>query len=105
MKGIGEYASITPRADRPETTQVITFKDRFTAEKFMYGTKDIPSVGKLEFEWVNTPLPPVKTVMKDNSDTGMAGANADGDNSADKGLGVGEVDYDVAEEDDRWMVG
>ncbi len=105
MKGIGEYESITPRADRPETTQLITFKDRFTAEKFMYGTKDIPSVGKLDFEWVNTPLPPVKVVKKDDGDTGMAGASADGDNSADKGLGVGEVDYDVAEEDDRWMVG
>lgn len=69
----------------------------------MFGTKDIPSVGKLEFEWVNTPLPPVKALKKEDGDTGMGGASADGDNSVDKGAGM-EVDYDVAEEDDRWMV-
>jgi hypothetical protein len=57
---------------------------------------------------VNTPLPPVKVVKKEDRDTGMVWASADGDNSVDKeaGLGIGgaEVDYDVAEEDDRWMV-
>lgn len=82
------------------------FKDRFTAEQFIYGTKDIPGVGKVELGWVNTPLPPVKLNTKsvdatlDSKDTGMGDANADGDNG-DK---AGEVDYDVAEEDDRWMV-
>lgn len=61
----------------------------------------------MEFEWVNTPLPPVKVVKEDRG-TGMVGASAGGDNSVDKeaGFGVGgaDVDYDVAEEDDRWMV-
>ena len=107
-QGIGEYESITPHPDRPENTQVITFKDRFTAEKFIYGTKDVPSVGKLEFEWIDVPLPPAKVVKKDDGDTGMTGASADGNNGMDKGMGMGgggaEVDYDVAEEDDRWMV-
>lgn len=84
--------------------QVIIFKDRFTAESFMYGTKEVPSVGKLEFEWVNIPLPAVRSTMKAaviGGDTGMGGASTDGDNT-DKG--AMEVDYDVAEEDDRWMV-
>ena len=77
----------------------------------MYGPKEIPSIGRLEFAWVNTPLPPVvipslKQDGVDNGDTDMGDANADGDNRGELGgqQGLGEVDYDVAEDDDRWMV-
>lgn len=84
---------------------MISFKDRFTAEQFMYGTKDIPMVGKLEFSWVNTPTQLIRPNNQKQAtvdgDTGMRDAAADGDNS-DKA--AAEVDYDVAEEDDRWMV-
>lgn len=82
---------------------MISFKDRFTAEQFMYGTKDIPGVGKLELSWVNTPsqLNRLNNQKQVDGDTGMRDAAADGDNS-DKA--AAEVDYDVAEEDDRWMV-
>ena len=70
----------------------------------MYGSKDIPAVGKLDFEWINTPFAAVVKAHKiDDDDTGMVGASANGDNSVDKGPGA-DVDYDVAEEDDRWMV-
>ena len=83
--------------------QVITFKDRYTAEQFIYGPKEIPSAGKVDFSWVNTPLPSAAAVQSfGDRDTGMTNASLDGDNHADKG--AGEVDYDVAEEDDRWMV-
>ena len=47
FQGIGEFDAIEPHPDKSDT-QIITFKDRPTAESFMYGTKDIPSVGKLE---------------------------------------------------------
>lgn len=70
----------------------------------MYGQKDIPSVGKLEFSWVNSPLPPGRPSEKHaptESDTEMPNASADDDNN-DKA--AADVDYDVAEEDDRWMV-
>lgn len=70
----------------------------------MYGSKDIPSVGRLEFSWVNPSIPHIRPNPKQvvlDGDTGMRDASADGD-SADKA--VAEVDYDVAEEDDRWMV-
>lgn len=75
----------------------------------MYGTKDIASVGKVELAWVNTPLPPVAAVKKadpEDGDTGMEGASAEGDTSnGGKAAAVApEVDYDVAEEDDRWMI-
>lgn len=70
----------------------------------MYGPREIPSVGRLEFSWVNSPLPPGRAIQKHaviEGDTGMRDASADGDNS-DKV--AADVDYDVAEEDDRWMV-
>ncbi|CAG8952501.1 hypothetical protein HYFRA_00001248 [Hymenoscyphus fraxineus] len=57
LLGIGEYTSL----DITPSTTSITFKDRFTAEKFMYGSPDgeLPGVGKVEMAWVQTPLPPV----------------------------------------------
>ena len=82
----------------------------------MYGLKDIPSVGKVEFSWVSTPLPPVQLPSAKHeedgvgdADTDMGGVPADSDNGRDNGAGhhghgQAEVDYDVAEEDERWMV-
>lgn len=102
-QGVGEFEAIEAHPDRTDT-QIITFKDRPTAESFMFGPKDIPSIGKLEFNWINTPLPLVQSSGKAASggddDVGMGNANMDGD-AADKG-GAADVDYDVAEEDDRW---
>ncbi len=101
MQGIGEFENIEANLDRKDS-QVITFKDRFTAEKFMYGSTEIPSVGKVEFSWVNTPLPPVLVTPKQqDGDTTMA----EGDGAAVvDGARNADVDYDVAEDDDRWLV-
>ena len=71
----------------------------------MYGSKEIPGVGKVELSWVNVSSTPASSTTKQpglDSDTGTADANPDGEHG-DKG-GAAEVDYDVAEEDDRWMV-
>ena len=103
-QGIGEFESIetSPSHD----AQVITFKDRFTAEKLMYGPKDIPGVGKVELSWVNTPLPPVTfPAAKLDGDLEMGGVGPNeenGDGGRDGHHAAQEVDYDVAEEDDRW---
>ena len=113
LQGIGEYETIEPNPDRKDS-QLVTFKDRFTAEKFMYGDTDIPSVGKVELAWVNTPLPPVGSataVKQQDGDAHMPDRDGDGSGSAtatvDGGVraavAVAEVDYDVAEDDDRWM--
>ncbi|KAL8708868.1 MAG: hypothetical protein Q9220_006324 [cf. Caloplaca sp. 1 TL-2023] len=101
---IGEFEAIEPHADKPDT-QIVTFKDRKTAEKFMYGTKDIPSVGKVELTWINTPLPPASTATKvnDGDDTTMGNAKSNGDRQATMTEAAEVLDYDVAEEDDRWM--
>lgn len=104
FQGIGEFDAIELHPDKSDT-QIITFKDRPTAESFMYGTKDIPLVGKLELNWYNAPSVHTHSTMK--------AANADGDvqmrgGSAEVGQAIHgpEVaadmdDYDVADEDDR----
>ena len=71
----------------------------------MYGPKDIPGVGKVEFTWVNTPLPPVTAKQDGGGDMEMEGVERERDEDGGAaGGGGGEVDYDVAEEDERWMV-
>ena len=93
----------------------IAFKDRFTAEKFFFGPKDIPGVGKLEFSWIAND--PVSTrggavaggaLLKDE-DTQMGGTPEQGEVS--RGVGAPEneggaererEDYDVAEEEE-WI--
>lgn len=101
MQGIGEFENIEANPDRKDS-QVITFKDRFTAEKLMYGSTEMPSVGKVEFAWVNTPLPAVTPTTKvHDGDVHMADQEA-GSAMAD-GARTADVDYDVAEDDDRWL--
>lgn len=57
-QGVGEFASIDYKEGKTE----ITFNDRFTAEKFMYGVPngEVPGVGKVEMAWIQKPLPPVR---------------------------------------------
>lgn len=115
-QGIGEFTSIETT---PSKTS-ITFVDRRTAEKFMYGTPgcEVPGVGKVDMAWVKTPLPPVDlNVLKaktEASDVHMdmeamgdafAYAHAQhGLNGGTGGNGYGgqeqEMDYDVADDND-----
>ena len=105
-QGVGEFEAIEPHPDRPDT-QVVTFKDRPTAETFMYGSRDIPLVGKLEFSWFNAPSVsgvPMPKQSEADGDTGMGGTGTrEDDHHNDKGtmLANNEVDYDVAE-DEVW---
>lgn len=108
---MGEYESIEPQADKSDG-MIISFKDRQVAESFFYGTRDLPGVGKLDFTWFNASA---ATNGHDSKSTAPAEGDRDGDVGmkgteddnlgADKGhAGIaGEVDYDVAEEDDRWI--
>ncbi|KAI4162482.1 MAG: hypothetical protein LQ342_003897 [Letrouitia transgressa] len=103
LLGIGDFEAIEPHPDQPGV-QVITFKDRQTAEMFMYGGKNIPSIGPVELSWINTPLAPASLGNKFNSDVdmGTGSSKMNGDHAE---VPAAEVDYDVAEEDDRWMAG
>ncbi|KAI9667052.1 MAG: hypothetical protein M1829_005593 [Trizodia sp. TS-e1964] len=107
LLSIGEFENIEPNPSRPDS-QIITFKDRSTAERFMYGPTELPSIGKVELSWVNTPsaasllpssttnpLPAPSKAPSPAFDTPMQDTH-----EADA---IKQEDYDVAEDDDRWI--
>ncbi|OKL58052.1 hypothetical protein UA08_06685 [Talaromyces atroroseus] len=100
--GVGEYESIEPNPDRPDSL-IVAFKERYLAEKLMFGPAEIPSVGKVELSWVaNTPITSaVMPTEGQSEDTTMENAgSANGQEHA-----MGEVDYDVADDEDSWGIG
>ncbi|KAI9769759.1 MAG: hypothetical protein M1840_003752 [Geoglossum simile] len=107
FQGIGEFENIEHNPSRSDS-QVITFKDRFTAEKFIYSGSDIPGVGKVDLSWINTPLPPVAANKQTQEVFTLPLSSAtshDGGDAADGDMHKTTEDYDVAEDDDdRWMV-
>ena len=106
----------------------MAFKERYQAEKFMFGSWNIPSVGEVQLTWLpNPPLPTASASIADGNVAGQdvsdktsaaaAAAAADDDmtgmdheNENENGLdsrkelpaGAHDVDYDVAEMDDNW---
>jgi hypothetical protein len=83
------------------------------AEQLMYGTTDIPGVGRVEFSWVSNVSASISAPV---TRAGSAGAPAKkddddvvmGNNESDlmavrKDVGH-DVDYDVAEMDDAWGI-
>ena len=115
---MGEPASISVNAERTATT--VAFRDRFTAEKLFYGSRDISGVGKVEMAWVSnaapaagpaTPVTPASAMLPTggdgDGDVAMGNADVTGVNGA-KGEGgrpqeAKEVEYDVADDDDGWV--
>ncbi|KAL1963148.1 hypothetical protein VTN77DRAFT_8691 [Rasamsonia byssochlamydoides] len=119
--GIGEYESIEPNPERPDSL-IVAFKDRYVAEKLAYGPSVIPSVGKVQFSWVPNPpaqQQPSAAPRKDEEDSSSA-MEQDQENEHEqyhvsnepehsdpnmrKDAANHEVDYDVAEVDDAWDV-
>jgi RNA-binding protein 26 len=114
-QGVGEYTGIEVI---PGGRTSITFKDRHTAEKFMYGIPngEIPAVGKVELSWIQTPLPPVTLPAKASNakhgddDIQMDDGDAMAVTSSPAPVGVAEqqeaqenLDYDVAD-DNEWGI-
>ncbi|EFW14891.1 hypothetical protein D8B26_000459 [Coccidioides posadasii str. Silveira] len=102
---IGEYDSIEPNPDRQDS-QIVAFKDRYVAEQLIYGTSDIPGVGRVEMTWVANP--PITASAQPAVPKKMDGdATMGGDDtellSMRKDVSH-DVDYDVAEVDDTWEV-
>ena len=120
-QGLGEYENIEP-SPSTSSTLIVSFKQRFEAEKLFYGPKDIPGVGKVELSWVassstttpttaNATTPTRSSARMLDDDVKMGGANDDGNNDdgriggSTNGNGTGvrgggvEQDFDVAEED------
>ncbi|KAE8363302.1 hypothetical protein BDV27DRAFT_8125 [Aspergillus caelatus] len=112
--GVGEYESIQPNPEQSDSV-IVAFKERYIAEKFMFGPWQIPSVGEVQLTWVpNPPISLAPTTSGSGMDT-KTGSDEDTvmettstplppDPSAGRRDGNHEVDYDVAEDDDSWGV-
>ena len=112
IQNVGEYESIEPSTDQPDTL-VVTFKQRFIAEKFMYGPWKIPGVGDVQLTWVANPPLALSTASTGTGSDGKAGPGTDDDTAMDTTSapslqqdhsGGAQVDYDVAEMEDNWDV-
>jgi len=81
---------------------VIVFEDRATAEAFFYGEKEVRGLGKVGVSWVRNGADARTADKYESGDVVMGGADAGGDAfvQADEKAD----DYDVAEEDERWIV-
>lgn len=72
----------------------------------MFGTTDIPSVGKVELSWVaNPPLNLATTGSVTPADKQSEDSIMENSGGANGQENMGEVDYDVADDDDSWGIG
>ncbi|KAF9890749.1 hypothetical protein FE257_005618 [Aspergillus nanangensis] len=110
--GVGEYESIEPNPEQSDSV-VVAFKERYLAEKFMFGPWKIPSVGEVQLTWVANPpisIPAsmgafdAKTGSDDDASMGMdaSAPSLPPDQSGGRKEGNHDVDYDVAEDEDTW---
>lgn len=111
-----ETADVAPHPDRKDAA-LLSFKERYLAEKFLGQAKEIPHIGNVELSWAANPNPPTFSTPTalTGATTSAFGTTALGNGSAgggdikmeeaggDVGRGA-EVDYDVADDDDRWLV-
>lgn len=93
-----EAATVQAHPDRGDAA-LVSFSQRYQAEQFWKAAfKEIPHVGKCELSWVT------------NSAVQKAAGNDTGDVLMDAGAEPSptgqraDVDYDVADDDDRWLV-
>jgi len=101
-----DFESIEPHPDRQDA-QVIVFKERYIAEGFIGAATKIPNVGPVELSWVANP--PINMTAVDFTPTKQDQIATDDDNkmevlengSAD--FRNADMDYDVADDEDRWM--
>lgn len=96
-----ETSEVSPHPDRKDAA-LVAFKERYVAENFMNRAKDIPHLGKVELAWVAA-APSTSTFTPVSFGNGNGSAmDTQMDESSD--VGRAEVDYDVADDDDRWLV-
>jgi hypothetical protein len=93
-----ESTQISPHPSRPDAA-MLAFSERYQAEKFLN------HLGKVELSWMANPVtapstPVVSTQAEASKDINM-------DDSQDAGNQrpqAAEMDYDVADDDDNWLV-
>jgi hypothetical protein len=96
-----ESTQITPHPSRPDAA-MLAFNERYQAEKFLNHGSDIPHLGKVELSWMANPAPstPVVSAQPETSKD----VNMDEPQDLGQRPQAAEMDYDVADDDDNWLV-
>lgn len=112
-----EFDTIDTYSEGGKNAMIIAFKERFIAENFIAQSQDIPSIGKVQLSWG----PPVQNQANSKpastagsagpgspavEDVAMEGSSADGktgDVSIAASAAGGAEEFDVADDEDRWM--
>ena len=99
-----ESTQISPHPSRPDAA-MLAFSERYQAEKFLNHGSDIPHLGKVELSWMANPAPSTPATAT------FAPTEASKDVNMDEAQDAGqqrpqaqEMDYDVADDDDNWLV-
>lgn len=93
-----DAATITAHPDRKDAAY-IAFDQRYRAESFLgAAAADIPHVGKCELSWAPNSVVAIDTSSKDE-----AMADATLDSAGSRQAQRGDPDYDVADDDARWL--
>jgi hypothetical protein len=84
---------------------MLAFSERYQAEKFLNHGSDIPHLGKVELSWMANPVtapstPVVSTQAEASKDINMDEPQDAGNQRPQ----AAEMDYDVADDDDNWLV-
>ena len=102
-----ESTQITPHPSRSDAA-MLSFSERYQAEKFLNHGSDIPHLGKVELSWMANPIaastPAASTQPEISKDINMDEAQDVGQKPQQQQAAAAEMDYDVADDDDNWLV-
>lgn len=100
-----ETANVSPHPDRKDAA-VVAFQERYLAENFMNRAKEIPHIGKVELAWAAAPVSSTPSSFTAASFGNGNGNGSAMDTSMEEVIDAGraDVDYDVADDDDRWLM-
>ncbi|KAF2136309.1 uncharacterized protein K452DRAFT_313285 [Aplosporella prunicola CBS 121167] len=104
-----EFESVEPHEEH-KNAQIVAFKERYVAENFITQSTNIPTVGKVDLSWAPNPPLPLPSTAAPGSDAAHKAGDADvsmGDSttapSETKHGEAADMEYDVADDDERWM--
>lgn len=101
-----ESAEVSAHPERKDAA-LLSFKERYLAEKFIGQANDIPHIGKVELSWVaNSNVPAQTPISATPGSSALGNGNGEKDVSMDdaQDSGRAELDYDVGDDDDRWLM-
>ncbi|KAK6002180.1 hypothetical protein QM012_001818 [Aureobasidium pullulans] len=98
-----ESTQISPHPSRSDAA-MLAFSERYQAEKFLNHGSDIPHLGKVELSWMANPAPSTPAAFTQTAPEASKDVSMDEPQDLGPPRPAAEMDYDVADDDDNWLV-